>query len=104
MPAMTEVSKGVNVSSLNPGSVLDVGTKNHRYRIECVRGDEVRISGHPTICPGPTAAQILGSSSHSWGDMEEGLVCPGKHLVFQRLDEDRAITTSAITDIRVQTN
>ena len=100
MTVTSDVSHEISLSSLNPGSVLDVQTKNRHYRIEYLQGDEVRISGHPVICPTPTAAQVLGSTSQGTG-MEEGVVARGKHLVFQRLDEDRPITTSEITDIHV---
>jgi len=101
MTATSELIDGVSVTSLNPGCILDVQTKNRRYRIECVNGDEVRISGHPSICPTPTPARLMGSS-HGIGGLEAGVVKPGMHLVFERLDESRPITTSQITEIRVK--
>src|SRR5262245_4263202 len=40
-------------SLVTPGCLVDVETKNRRYRIETMRGSTVRISGHPTFCPSP---------------------------------------------------
>jgi len=100
MPATIELDEAVYLSSLNPGSVLDVATKHHRYRIEYLGGEKIRISGHPTICPMPILAQLLGSA-HLAGPMEAGLVCSGMRLVFRRLDEPLPVTTSEITDVRV---
>jgi hypothetical protein len=101
MTATSELIDGVTVTSLNPGCVLDVETKNRRYHIEYVKGDEVRISGHPSICPTPTAARLVGSSS-GIGGLQAGVLKPGMHLVFERMDENRPITTSEITGIRVK--
>jgi len=101
MTAISELTDGVAVTSLYPGCVLDVQTRNRNYRIECVQGEEVRISGHPSICPVPTAARLVGSSK-GMGGLEAGVVKAGMHLVFERLDESRPITTSEITGIRVK--
>src|SRR5690242_16141635 len=49
---------------LEPGSVLDVETRSRHYRIECLGGDSVRISGHPQLCPEPVAARLEGSLNH----------------------------------------
>lgn len=101
MALASEISEGIAVTSLNPGSVLEVETKNRRYKIECVRGDQIRISGHPSICPTPTAARLVGSSS-GIGSLQCGVVKPGMHLVFQRLDEGRPVTTSEVTGVHVR--
>jgi hypothetical protein len=34
-----------------------VETKHRTYRLECLGGEEVRISGHPSYCPQPIRAQ-----------------------------------------------
>ena len=101
MTAATELTDGVTVTDLHPGAVLDVQTRNRRYHIECVKGDEVRISGHPSICPTPTAARLVGSSS-GLGGLQAGVVKAGMHLVFERMDEDRPVTTSEITGIQLR--
>ena len=101
MTATSELTDGVTVTSLHPGSILDVQTRNRYYRIECVKGDEVRISGHPSICPVPTAARLVGSSK-GIGVLEAGVVRAGMHLVFELLDESHPVTTSEITGIRVK--
>jgi hypothetical protein len=102
MPATTELGEAVYLSSLNPGSVLEIVTKHHCYRIECLGGEKIRISGHPTICPTPILAQLL-ASAHDAGPVEAGFVRSGMRLVFRRLDErlSPVITTSEITDVRV---
>jgi hypothetical protein len=101
MPATIERGEAVYLSSLIPGSVLDVVTKHHRYRIEYLGGEEVKISGHPTICPTPVVARLLGSADDA-GPVEAGFVRSGMHLVFRRVYEYLpVITTSAITDVRV---
>lgn len=99
MPVMIQPSKRVYLSSLDPGSVLEVETKHHRYRIECLRRDEVQISGHPTICPTPIVARLLGSLCNG-GPVEPGLVGSGMRLVF-RVDEHVTVTTSEITRFQV---
>jgi len=100
MPAMTEVGEAIYLNSLNPGSVLDVLTKHHRYRIEYLGTESIRISGHPTLCPTPTLAQLLGSIRP--GDrLEPGVVRGGMHLAFRRQDASLPVTTSEITEVRV---
>src|SRR5271166_3244219 len=100
MPATTELGEAVYLSRLNPGSVLDVVTKHHCYRIEYLGGEKIRISGHPTICPTPILAQLLGSAHHA-GSVEAGFVCSGMRLVFRTTDERLPVTTSEVMDVRV---
>lgn len=100
MPVTTELGAGVYLSSLNPGSVLDVATKHHCYRIEYLGGENIKISGHPTICPTPILAQLLGSAHHA-GPVEIGFVCSGMRLVFRRLNEHLPVRTSEVTEVRV---
>ena len=37
----------VDCQNLTPGSLLDVETKTRHYKIECLGGNKIRISGHP---------------------------------------------------------
>jgi len=100
MPATTELVEVVYLSTLNPGSVLDVVTKHHCYRIEYLGSERIRISGHPTICPTPIVAQLLGSTCQG-GPVETGVVRSGMRLAFRTLDGYLPVTTSEITDVRV---
>jgi hypothetical protein len=45
----SEVLECVHLGSLNPGSLIEVETKSHRYQIECLGGEAIRISGHPLV-------------------------------------------------------
>ena len=94
----TDFLEGVSLSSLDTGSVVDVETKNHHYRIEYLGGDRARISGHPRLCPRPVVVQVQGSIGRS---VETGLIRQGMHLVFRPLDDPRSVTTSEITGVRV---
>jgi len=89
---------GVALHSLHTGSVVDLETKNHRYRIEYLGGDKARISGHPRLCPDPITVVVQGSIGQS---VEPGFIAPGMHLVFRRLDDSRSVTTSEIKEVRV---
>jgi len=60
----SEIEGGVDLDTLTVGTVLDVRTAYHLYRME-YRGDgEVLISGHPELCPEPVRAHVHGST---WG-------------------------------------
>ena len=100
MPVRTEQSEGVHLSNMAPGSMIEVQTKNHRYRIECLGGEKIRISGHPLMCPTPTESHFLGSRFRG-GLVEEDYVGVGMHLMFQKCEECLPITTSQITGVTV---
>jgi hypothetical protein len=80
----------VDCAGLPPGSLLDVETKNRHYRIECLGGSAIRISGHPDYCPTPEPGRVL----------EAGLIERGKHLHFL-LQDRRPVTTSRVMKLRV---
>jgi len=101
MSAMTEFQQGVYLSDLSPGSVFDVETRSRRSRIEYLGGIQVRISGHPVICPIPIVAELRGSTSDS-GSFEASFIGHGMHLEFRPLDERIAVTTSKIVDIKAE--
>ena len=101
MTAVTESTgllEGLSLSSLEAGSVIDLETKNHHYRIEYLGGDKARISGHPQLCPVPVLVRLEGSIGRT---IESGFIGQGMHLVFRRLDDSHSYTTSAITAIRM---
>jgi hypothetical protein len=79
---------GVDLNSLRPGSMIDVETKSRHYRIECLGGDKIRISGHPELCPQPVPAHLLG------------LIARGTHLKFL-LNDRRPVTTSRVVKLHV---
>ena len=83
---------------LEPGSVLDVETRSRHYRIECLGGDSVRISGHPEYCPQPVPARLEGSLRRD-GKLDSGLIERGARLLF--IVEDRLpVTTSKVLHVR----
>jgi hypothetical protein len=89
---------GISLRSLQAGSVIDVETRNHHYRVEYLGSDKARISGHPRLCPKPVEVQVQGSIGRT---VEAGLIREGMHLVFRPLDDPRSITTSEITGVKV---
>ena len=90
----------VDCEGLPPGSLLEVETKNRQYRIECLGGIFIRISGHPEYCPTPVSCQLQGSSDKR-GTLEPGLIGRGKYMRFL-LDDRRPVTTSRVIRVRVQ--
>jgi len=97
MLATTESIEGIFLHDLARGSVIDVETKSHHYRIEYLGGDEIRISGHPSLCPTPVPAQLRGSVGPA-GTLQAGYVGRGLRLAFRRRDDD-LVVTSAINDV-----
>jgi len=85
--------------SLAPGSLIDVETKSRHYRIECLGGNAIRISGHPDYCPEPAPAHLHGSVDKE-GVLELGLIGRGRRMVFL-LDQNRPVTTSRVLHVRV---
>ena len=91
---------GVYLSTLDTGAIINVGTRNRRYRLEYLEGDRIRISGHPQWCPAPTLARLQGSRGGSEGFVKGYIGCQMR-LVFERLDDCIPVTTSEVTDVRV---
>jgi hypothetical protein len=80
-----------------PGSLIDVETTSRHYRIECLGGNSIRISGHPQFCPTPVVAHLEGSVT-SEGAIEDGIIERGMRLVC--LIEDHVpLTTSKIVHV-----
>ncbi len=100
MTATAELLEGVHLSGLDRGSVIDLETKSRHYRIECLGGDRVRVSGHPQWCPTPVLSQLQGSL-HDTGTFEPDFVGLGMHLVFRRADDQLPVTTTEVIGIRL---
>ena len=99
-PMQTASAELVDFNRLEPGSVVDVETKSRHYRIECLGGTSVRISGHPRLCPHPVAAQLEGSINGK-GLLDAGLIECGARLLF--VVEDRMpITTSKVLHVHCE--
>jgi hypothetical protein len=94
----TELMGGIYLHDLERGSVIDVETRSHHYRIEYLGGDEIRISGHPSLCPAPVPAHLRGSLGPS-GTLEAGYVGRGMRLAFRRENDEFGVVTSPIADV-----
>jgi|GEM_PF-3420338 len=87
------------LASLSPGCLIDIETKNRHYRVECLGGDAIRISGHPDHCPRPVSAQLKGSINEH-GVLELGLIKSGMRVMI-RLTDQLSITTTAVLRVQV---
>jgi hypothetical protein len=94
-----EVLEGVDLGSLDEGSVIDIETKNRHYRLEYLGRSEGLISGHPRYCPSPVLVKLEGSTNHD--TVKSGFIGRGMHLWFRRIDDQMPVTTSEVTDIRL---
>ena len=94
----SEIEGGVDLRHLAPGTVLEVQTQNHVYKIVSERDGEAWISGHPVFCPDPVFVDIHGST---WGGsmIRERYIGRGMHLEFGHPDYWR-VTTSRILDVQ----
>ena len=92
-------SELIDCKNLVTGSLIDVETKSRHYRIECLGGNAIRISGHPEYCPDPVPAQLQGSVNRE-GELELGLIGKGMRLMFL-LNERRPVTTSRVLHVYV---
>jgi hypothetical protein len=93
------ISEGIDLHNLIPGSLVDVETSSRHYYIECLGGNTMKISGHPNFCPTPVVAELQGSVDGD-GICENGMIMPGKHLVFV-LERDLPVTTSKVLSVHV---
>jgi ribosomal protein S27AE len=95
-------AKLLDCKSLEPGSLIDVETTSRHYRIECLGGSTIRISGNPRICPTPVLAQLQGSVT-SDGTFDDGLIECGMRLAF--LIGEHHVSTSKVLSFQLdQTN
>jgi hypothetical protein len=96
---LTTSAEFLACKNLVAGVTIDVETKTRHYRIECLGGSAVRISGHPEYCPTPVTARLHGSVDKE-GQFELGMIGRGRRLMFL-LDERRPVTTSRVLHLRV---
>ena len=89
----------LDCKTLEPGSLIDVETTSRHYRIECLGGSTVRISGNPRICPTPVIAQLQGSVL-SDGTLADGLIERGMRLAFL-IGEHLHMTTSKVLSVQL---
>ena len=101
MTTFSVLPDGVDLTSLTPGSLLDVETRRRHYRIECLGGNEIRISGHPELCPDPVPAHLHGSIGKD-GVLELGIIGRDKRLMFFLEDNHRPVTTSKVVSVHVE--
>src|SRR5580704_491651 len=99
MTTSAEISEGVDLKSLRLGSLIDVETKSHHYRIESLGGNTMRISGHPQFCPVPILAE-LQCSVNLEGMLEAGFIRTGMQLVLL-FGEHIPMTTSRVLSVHV---
>ena len=94
----SEIEGGVHLSDLPLGTVLEVQTQNHVYRIVNENDGAAWISGHPVFCPEPVLVDIHGST---WGGsmIRQQYIGRGMHLEFGCQYFWR-ITTSRILDVQ----
>jgi hypothetical protein len=92
-------TEAVDCTTLASGSVIEVETKSRQYRIECLGGNAISISGHPEYCPIPVHARLHGSIDKE-GALEFGLIGRGMRLRFV-LNERQPVTTTRIVRVRV---
>jgi len=97
---MMESTEMLKCDNLLPGSMIDVETKSRHYRIECLGGTSIRVSGHPEYCPEPVAASLQGSVDKE-GVLELGFIGRGMRMIFL-LDDTHPITTSRVLHVRVE--
>jgi hypothetical protein len=95
----SEVLEDVDVNSLRPGSLVDVETRSRHYRIECLGGDAIRISGHPEYCPEPVPAQLQGALDRE-GQLQLGHIERGRRLLFW-VNNNRPVTTTRVVSVHV---
>jgi hypothetical protein len=89
----------LDCKSLEPGSLIDVETTSRHYRIECLGGSAVRISGNPRICPTPVVAQLQGSVNRD-GTLDDGMIEHGMRLAFL-IGGHLHMTTSKVVSVQL---
>jgi hypothetical protein len=97
---MKSSSELLDCRSLEPGSVIDVETTSRHYRIECLGGNSIRVSGHPQYCPTPVVAELEGSVTGD-GTLEEGVIERGMRLALL-IAEHCPMTTSKVVRVQLE--
>lgn len=97
--AQSEIEGGVSLRELQPGTTLQIHTRNTCYMVLILHGTMALISGHPLYCPRPVLVRICGST---WGGsmLKLHFVGRGMHLEFRHPEYHTPIITSPIQEIR----
>lgn len=97
---------GLNISSLEKGTKLNVETTNSIYRIEIVEGNQITIMGGMTKdgeirFPTPVSAKFIGST---WGGSMIKLDWIGEYMKMEIfLDEFKLLmTTSFVQNVEIE--
>ena len=90
---------GIELSQIQPGTILEVQTKNNAYTVIPQESGEMLIWGHPEYCPEPILTPSLGSA-YLTGVLRLGYLGPGMRLTFPT--EGRRVITSRIVALRAK--
>ncbi len=90
----------VDCMELPPGSLVEVETKHRIYRVECLGGSAIRISGHPKHCPTPVPGQLKGSANEGEPLEAGGVIGRGRRLEFF-LENRGILLTTKVISVRV---
>lgn len=91
---------GVDLDQVPQGTMLEIQTGHHSYRLQNKGDGAAVISGHPTYCPRPVPVDVHGSIDNT-GHLQWHFVGKGMKLAFM-LPQHGAIQTSRITEIHVR--
>jgi hypothetical protein len=101
LSAGESTAEGIYLDDLAAGTVVELDTRHHHYRLVKEGDTHVRISGHPTFCPEPVEVEVEGSIDSASPVMcERGFIGKGMRMVMKHPVFD-LITTSAIRAIHV---
>lgn len=90
---------GLYLQDLAAGTVVEIKTQHHSYRLVKDDDTQVSISGHPTYCPEPIVVELEGSLGKDLPlKATPGFIGCGMHLVLKHPLFDR-ITTGKILEI-----
>jgi hypothetical protein len=95
----SEIEGGVRLEDLQPGSRLQVTTRNTRYHLLVLFGDIALVVGHPLYCPRPVLVRIHGST---WGGsmLKVRFIGRGMCMEFAHPQYQTPILTSPIREVR----
>jgi hypothetical protein len=91
----------LDIHNLSAPSTIVIETKSRSYKIDCLGGNAIRISGHPEYCPEPVSAWLHGSIDPD-GAVQFGIIGRGKRFVFVLDQPPRPVTTSRVLHVHVK--
>jgi hypothetical protein len=95
----SEIEGGVRLEDVQPGSRLQVTTRNTRYQLVVLKENMALMTGHPLYCPRPVLVRIHGST---WGGsmLKLRFLGRGMCMEFGHPHYGTPILTSPIQEIR----